>query len=324
MAQKQQERFAELGMSRGIHDQGTANEVVYYSTEDVANGAPKNDVVVVLLHGYPQSALLWRHLIPPLKEKGYSIYVPDLPGYGESAPASSGEKGAIGRGALKPLGDLVKTETKIVIVGHDRGARVAHRLGVDNNLPNLKIVGIMVCDIFPTMQAWLGAHNDPKNAAKSFHWPLLANVEIAADLIDGYGRGKWCKLLLNRWRGPKYHENVIAKGKPTDDDVWMEFFEKESVVRATCEDYRAGALEDVDLQRRDQEEGRKLEVPTVAVYSTDYLGDEKKVHDSWIDWVAKPELLKTVGCSPGVGHFVPEEETEKVFEVVVDLVESLP
>ena len=100
--------------------------------------------------------------------------------------------------------------------------------------------------------------------------------------------------------------------------VYRELFNKQGVIDASCADYRAGAGVDCEEQTVDQEEGRKLEVPVLVVYSKDYLGKRYDVGGVWKEWVADESLLRVHELGNEVGHFMPEEDPVAVTEVVVN------
>ena len=112
---------------------------------------------VLLLHGYPQTHLIWRHLAPGLARR-FSIVAPDLKGYGASdapppAPDSSNYSKRAMAGELAALMRALGHE-RFAVVGHDRGARVAYRMALDHPECVAKLV---VLDIVPTGAMWAGA-----------------------------------------------------------------------------------------------------------------------------------------------------------------------
>lgn len=82
------------------------------------------------------------------------------------------------------------------------------------------------------------------------------------------GRAKIC---LNRWIG----KSSAGQEKLKEHDaigVYAHAFKAESVIRATCDDYRAGAMENPQLQEEDQKEGGKIESDILVLFSKGYLG----------------------------------------------------
>jgi pimeloyl-ACP methyl ester carboxylesterase len=150
----------------------------------------------------------------------------------------------------------------------------------------------------------------------SFHWPFLANVEVATALIKAQGGDIWTRTCINRWLGKS--EAGLAKFNENNAfDVYCEFMKDESVIRATCDDYRAGAEEDIQLQEEDQKEGRKIDIDALAIYSSHYFGSKYDIGKEWEDWVGKGKL-EALGIGDGAGHFVAEEAPEKTAAAIVD------
>jgi hypothetical protein len=150
----------------------------------------------------------------------------------------------------------------------------------------------------------------------SFHWPFLANVEVATDLIKAQGGDVWTSTCINRWLGKS--DVGLAKFNENDAfDIYCEFMKDKSIIRATCDDYRAGAQEDIQLQEEDQKEGRKIDIDALAVFSAGYLGSENDIGKEWEDWIGKGKL-KVLGLGDGVGHFVAEEAPEKTAAAIVE------
>ncbi|KAJ4390333.1 hypothetical protein N0V85_007330 [Neurospora sp. IMI 360204] len=195
-------------LQRNVTPTASGSEVVSY-TSDLGNGGP----ILTLIHGYPQSAFIWRHLVPLLQPK-VSLFIPQLPGYGISTPISAGTgdhtKRAVGRALLDALSQVFGTNTSsssssprpIILAGHDRGARICHRLAVDaspSSHPeiqtffsalNLSVQGVIMLDILPTKSQW-DLFSSPSVSQGYFHWPLLANVELAVPMIQAFGVANW-------------------------------------------------------------------------------------------------------------------------------------
>jgi pimeloyl-ACP methyl ester carboxylesterase len=273
----------------------------------------------------------WRLLIP-LLPKDIPLFVPDLPGYGNSAPPKSHSKLDVGTLILEALREQFHSTDSLVpliLVGHDRGARVIHRLQVSHAAKeprlerlNFSIKGIGLLDIVPTKTQWLSFSTSPQAAAGVFHWPFLANAELAKDMIAAFGGGKWCNEMILKWAGSS--ESGLEKLKSGDSlQVYASFFDKESVIEASCQDYKAGATVDVFAQEDDQSSDRKVNVPLLLAFSVDYFGTRADPSKVWLDWVADPSLVTTSGITGGVGHFVAEEAPEKLSQILLDWTKAL-
>ena len=106
-------------------------------TFDVRVAGPRDGTPVVLLHGFPQTHLMWRHAAPRLAET-HTVICPDLRGYGASSkPAGGYDKRTMAAdvvGLARALG-----HERFALAGHDRGALVAFRAGLDHPRAIMKL-----------------------------------------------------------------------------------------------------------------------------------------------------------------------------------------
>ncbi|KAK1782282.1 Alpha/Beta hydrolase protein [Copromyces sp. CBS 386.78] len=332
-------------LQRNVTPTASGSEVVSY-TSDLGNGGP----ILTLIHGYPQSALIWRHLVPLLQSK-VSLFIPELPGYGISTPISAGTgehtKRAVGRALVDALAQVFGTSSsssprKIMLAGHDRGARICHRLAVDasSSSPsdpegtnffagvNLSVAGVIMLDILPTKSQW-DLFSSPPISQSYFHWPLLANVELAVPMIQAFGVANWVRGAHLRLAGSA-EDSKLRIMKDDVMETHVKLFEREDVVRWTCEDYKAGAAREVQEQVEDLKQGRRVEVPTLVMFSREKLGQGGKldVKGVWRGtagqkdrWVGEGVELEVVGVEGGRGHYLPEEAYDVVGERVVTFLE---
>jgi pimeloyl-ACP methyl ester carboxylesterase len=263
----------------------------------------------------------------PLLPKDAPIFAPDLPGYGGSAPISSNDKLSAGNAILDALKEQLKAypdPIPIVLIGHDRGARVAHRLTV-SGYKGMNILGSCFIDIVPTSTQWQ-QFASPVRAAKAitgyFHFALLANVDLAVSMITAYGSGKWVSDMTKRWTG----SNATGiKSLQADDAmaVYCGYFENEDIIRATCEDYKHGATTDLEAQEHDQKEGKKIGKPLLLLYGADFIGKRYEFPEVWRDWVEDGVQITDHGLGNGIGHFGAEEAPEECARVVNEWVKGL-
>ncbi|KAF2028283.1 alpha/beta-hydrolase [Setomelanomma holmii] len=319
----QDDKFSSLGLTKTTVNK---EEVVCYS-RGLSSVSEKNPILV-LVHGYPQSAYMWRHIIP-LLPKDAPIFAPDLPGYGGSAPIEQNDKLTIGNTVLAALKTQLKRTTSgpstndipIVLIGHDRGARVSHRLVV-SGYEGIDILGVCLIDIVPSCTQWQH-YVSPVRAAKEisgyFHWPLLANVSLATRMITAFGGANWCTEMIQRWAG----KNPTGVASLKADDafaVYGGFFEKESVIVATSEDYKHGATTDVEMDEADQKAGKKIDKPLLLLYSADFIGSrfDFDFGNVWKEWTKDGTKIVNHGLENGIGHFGAEEAPEECAKVIID------
>jgi len=252
------------------HFVGSTN-VFYYGRH--LKGSTPSKPILVLLHGYPQSSFMWRHVIP-LLPTDVPLFIPDIPGYGRSSPLRiPHNKVNQGKAILLALQSVLKPSEapiSLIICGHDRGARICHRLAVDDNNSAFSILGSILLDIVPTLTQW-ESFSDPIASASSFHWSFLANPSIAVPMISIQGGDIFMSTCIKRWLG-KAEKSVELFSANDAVQIYAQFARSGNVIQATCDDYRGGAEEDVEQQKSDQVEGRKIDSDVLVVYSESYLG----------------------------------------------------
>lgn len=248
-----------------------------------------------------------------------SLFVPELPGYGISSPAKSAAPRDLGGALLEALQSVFKLSAesprRLILGGHDRGARICHRLAVSRaDFPFVEVIGMILMDIVPTKVQWDNFSN-PVAATAYFHWPLLANVEVAVQMIKAYGGAQWCRNGHLRLVGSK--EGLAKVQSDGAVEIHAELFAEEETLRHTCEDYAAGAAPEYKKQEEDQKAGAKIDVPTMIMFSQHNLGAKMDVAAIWKEWIKPGVWYEPVGLGNGVGHYVPEEGHEVVSEQVL-------
>ncbi|MFE4754911.1 alpha/beta fold hydrolase [Streptomyces mirabilis] len=261
---------------------------------------------IVLLHGFPQTHLMWRHVAADLAAD-HTVICPDLRGYGASdKPLDTGADGnAYAKRTM--AADVVSLaralgHERFALAGHDRGALVAIRAGLDH--PEA-ITHLASLDVLPTLDMWDVMHGT--GAAVGFHLYLMAQppglpermIHAAADVFFGH--------FLDIWtRDPM----------AIPDEIRAAYLAaSRAAVPSIVADYRASAGIDVEHDRADRAAGNRLRMP-VAVLQQDWgaaLGFDAAAR--WRAWA--PDLRHTtVSC----GHFMAEEAPADVVKAIRDLV----
>jgi haloacetate dehalogenase len=213
---------------------------------------------LLVLHGYPQTHLMWHAVAPALAEH-FTVVAADLPGYGLSfRPTPNGDHAAHSKRALAH--DLVAVMARLgyaefAVAGHDRGGRVGYRMALDH--PEV-VTRLAVLDIVPTGEVW--ARADAMFALAYWHWGFLAQpAPLPEDLILGAADAYWQSVLRMGIKpgDPRYPKVVVA--------AYRAQLSERGTVRAMCEDYRAGAT----IDRRLDDEGGELTCPVLALWGAD-------------------------------------------------------
>jgi haloacetate dehalogenase len=256
------------------------------------NGPP-----VLLLHGYPQTHVMW-HKVAPALARDYTVVCADLRGYGDSSkPRGLPDHSNYSKRAMAQ--DMAEVMTRLGhhrfhLVGHDRGGRVAHRLARDYGS---RVLSLAVLDIAPTLKVF--ESTDQALATAFYHWFFLIQPAPLPERMIGGMRREY--LLRRIGRG----EIGLRVFPPAVIREYVRCFDARGV-HASCEDYRAAASVDLILDKKDYK--RKLKMPVLALWAKHSpVGTQ---FDCLADWreVARDVRGRALDC----GHFLPEEKPAEV------------
>jgi haloacetate dehalogenase len=263
---------------------------------------------LLLLHGYPQTHLMW-HSAAPILAAGHTVVAADLPGYGGSfRPVPEADHGPHSKRAL--ASDLVQAmaslgHDRFAVAGHDRGGRVAYRMALDH--PD-RVVSVAVLDVVPTGEVW--ARADATMATAYWHWSFLAQPAPLPERLIGADPDAFFDLHVRRLglgeQQGRYPPMLMQHYRGLLDDA--------ATVEAICEDYRAGAT--VDRQHDDADRGtRRVRCPLLVLWSARgalplFYGDVLEV---WRPWARD---LRGRGLAGS--HFLVEDEPELVASLVAE------
>jgi haloacetate dehalogenase len=257
-------------------------------------GAP-----LLLLHGYPQTNVMW-HRVAPLLAQHFNLVIPDLPGYGWSAAPAAGpehwpySKRATGAVMLELMDKL--GFARFYIAGHDRGGRVAYRLALDH--PN-RLAKLAVLDIVPTYAMWRGM--DQNLAMRTWHWMFLAQPYPLPEMLIGNAPTAYLEWILASWTKLKdlspFDERALAH--------YRAFFAEPERIHATCEDYRAGRANDLVADEADYSEGKRITCPVLVLWGSDGIPSQAAPLRVWGEWTTE-----VTGSAVDCGHFLPEENAQ--------------
>jgi haloacetate dehalogenase len=282
-------------MLSGFEARRVAAAGVEFSVHQAGSGPP-----VLLLHGYPQTHLVWRHLAPGLARR-FAVVAPDVKGYGDSAapPPTPDASNYSKRALAAELVALMRAlgHERFAVVGHDRGARIAYRMALDH--PG-RVAKLVVLDIVPTGAMWAGATR--VFAVNTFHWGFLAQGGGMPERLIGADPDGWLEFVCRKW-GRDFAP--LADALPE----YARAFRKPEVIAATCADYRAGATLDDEHDRADLAAGRKIACPTLAIWSGTFVGQGKSA-DPLATW--RQYAADVRGFPVACGHFIPEEAPEVI------------
>lgn len=252
---------------------------------------------VLLLHGYPETLACW-HKIAPALSRTYRVICADLRGYGDSSkPAGLADHSNYSKRAMAL--DMVELmqglgHPTFHLVGHDRGARVSHRLARDHG-PSVR--SLTVLDISPTLK--MLESTNLAFATAYYHWFLMLQP---APLPEQMLAGQVPFNILGRVGRA---EPDLTPYDPRAVAEYVRCFADPAAIHASCEDYRAAGTIDLEHDRADR--GRKLEMPVLALWGARAVVG--KMFDCLADWrdVADHVEGRAIDC----GHFIPEEAPDE-------------
>ncbi|KAG4293560.1 hypothetical protein FPRO06_00145 [Fusarium proliferatum] len=269
---------------------------------------------LLLLHGFPQTHVEYHRIVPSLLPH-FSIILLDLRGYGQSAtvPSTSGSgysKRLMANDCISVMSQL--GFKKFLLIGHDRGARVAYRLAFDHPEAVAKVV---VIDIIPTAAMFQG-FGDVTAGLKAYHWLFLAQPDpFPETMIQGADNGKhYLEHTLASWTRKKTLEDFDERAL----EEYRKAYCNETRIHSTCEDYRAGAFLDKSYDEKDVQEGNKIQAPMLAIWGNAGVSAESlqnKPEGPLEIW--KKYAHNVCGKALECGHFIPEEDSEGLSEVLV-------
>jgi haloacetate dehalogenase len=254
---------------------------------------------LLLLHGFPQTHVMWHRVAPVLAER-FTVICADLRGYGASGkPQSTTDHSAYAKRTMAV--DMVRVMddqgfARFGIVGHDRGARVAYRLALDH--PK-QVERLAVLDVVPTSDAL--ARADARLAMAFWPWSLLAQPAPLPEALIAGAPHAVVDDALNNWGSDPaaFPADVRA--------AYVDALSDPASIHAICEEYRAAATLDVALDKEDRATGRRIQCPLLALWSAGsaldtWYQDIGGPLTMWRNWAYEDKGRPIAG-----GHFFPEQ-----------------
>ena len=257
---------------------------------------------LLLLHGYPQTHTMW-HKVAPLLAQDFTVVAADLRGYGDSGKLEGGanhinySKRAMAQDQVEVMEQL--GFDSFLLVGHDRGARVSHRLTKDH--PQ-RVKRLALLDIIPTHRMFQIVNQEM--ATNTYHWFFLIQPFDFPERVIGAAPDQFFRRSFER--GAK-----AAQVFPTEAvSEYVRCATTPDAIHAMCEDYRAGAS--IDLVHDEADFGDKVNCPVLALWSaTGYVGRTQEVLLTWREYATDVQ-----GHSMPCGHHIAEEMPEEAHAAI--------
>ena len=253
---------------------------------------------LLLLHGFPQSHVMWHRVAPRLTEH-FALVLPDLRGYGDSdKPPTDGAHAAYSKRTMAAdLAGLMRALgfERFALCGHDRGGRVAHRMTLD--FPQA-VSRLMLLDISPTLTMY--ERTDMAFAQAYYHWFFLTQPAPLPERLIGADPVFYLRKKLGGWGShglELFDVRALAE--------YERCFSDPAAIHAMCEDYRAAASIDLEHDRADAQ--ARIACPLHVLW-----GERGVVHRLFApiaDWQEKASGRVTGRTTPG-GHYIAEESSD--------------
>ncbi len=264
------------------------------------NGPP-----LLMLHGNPQTHAMW-HKIAPALIKRYTIICPDIPGYGKSfKPKISKDHKNYSKVRMASYINEFMTLlgfNKFYFIGHDRGARIGHRLAL--NYPD-KILKLILLDIIPTIEHF--ERTNKEFAMGYYHWFWLAQRYPIPESVINKAPEEWFFAHTSR---EKKDKDFFAPKALSD---YLECVKNPETIRAICEDYRAAASIDLKDDEISRKQNIKIKMPILVLW-----GKKGKI-EQWYDplpiW-QKYCVQKVKGYGIDTGHYLAEENPDEIIKSI--------
>jgi haloacetate dehalogenase len=263
----------------------------------VSRGAQGARPALLLLHGFPQSHVMWHRVAKHLQQDFYLV-LPDLRGYGDSSKvAGLSDHSNYSKRAMAQ--DMVAVMDKLgvdrfFLCGHDRGGRVAHRLALDHPA---RVQKLCVIDIAPTLDMY--AATDFEFAKAYYHWFHLIQPAPLPETMIGGNPLAYLHAKLGGWGSTS-----MDYLEPAALAEYERCFIQADTIHAMCEDYRASAGIDLDHDRASRAQGQKIACDTLVLWGA--RGVVQRLFKPLALWQAQCAGQVT-GQALEAGHFIPEE-----------------
>jgi len=264
---------------------------------------------VLLLHGYPQTRAMW-HLVAPKLAEDFTIIAADLRGYGGSSkPFGNEDHGTYSKRTMAADQAAVMDSLgfdSFAVIGHDRGARVGHRMALDYTD---RITKLAVLDIVPTRHVFGTVGKDLATAY--YHWFFFIQPYDLPETLIGADPSYYLRKKLGGWG------TSLETFAPEALTEYERCFDA-ATIHASCEDYRASASIDLVHDEADLEEGRKVKCPLLTLWGG--RGVMEPIYNVEAVW---REYANDVRGKPlDAGHFLAEERPAETAQELANFLEE--
>jgi haloacetate dehalogenase len=257
---------------------------------------------LLLMHGNPFTHLSW-HRIAPLLAREFTVVATDLRGYGDSEkpPGGADHRGYSFRAMAQDQVEVMAALgfTRFSAAGHDRGARVLHRMCLDH--PE-EVMRAAILDIIP--QHHLFTHPSREWAKASYHWFFMIQPYDLPERLMGADPDYFIRTKLAKTAAGLsfFDQQAVAE--------YIRCFRNPATIHAMCEDYRATYGVDFDMDRDDVAAGRRIACPALILWgATGTVGRHFEPAAVWSRYATDIRGAKALPC----GHYLADEAPQETY-----------
>ena len=261
---------------------------------------------LLLLHGWPETLVQWHRIAPALAER-FTVVATDLRGHGDSSKPPGGEghrnyaKRVMAQDQVEVMAAL--GFDRFHLAGHDRGARVAHRLALDH--PG-RVERLALLDIAPTLS--VVSSLTQAVATGAYHWFFLIQPAPLPETLIGGDPEFYLRWHLRSWSGGEdafFDPRAVAE--------YIRCFSEPATIHATCEDLRA--LMSIDLEHDRANLDRRIECPLFVLWGSKFRSGDLRA--TWLD-----RARDVSGHALDCGHFLAEERPDETAAALLSFFSS--
>lgn len=284
---------------------GFADHLATVDGVNIAYSRGGEGPALLMLHGFPQNRALWARVAPALAQD-YTVICADLRGYGGSDKPAAGysfrDMGADQLGLMAQLGF-----DQFHLVGHDRGARTAHRMALD--APK-RVKSLTLMDIVPTQH--LLTTLTPQVAASYYHWFFLAQPFPLPEQMIGADPERYFESCVGSWGA-----SALDAFDPNQLAAYRASWRDPDTIRGMCADYRATLTQDLALDTADL--AKQVTCPALVLFGADgAMAQHYDIPATWADRLSDMQAKAIPG-----GHFFIDQNPDETTAVLQEFLASL-
>ncbi|WP_404463824.1 alpha/beta hydrolase [Vreelandella aquamarina] len=269
---------------------------------DIAYRMGGSGPALLLLHGHPQTHMIW-HKVAGTFAQHFTVIAADLRGYGDSSKPDddAAHFNYAKRTMAADMAELMSALgfERFKVLAHDRGARVAHRLGVDHAA---RVERMVLLDIAPTLAMYRGTHE--AFARSYWHWFFLIRPQPLPEMLIQADPAQYLRSVMGA------RSAGMAPFAPEALAEYERCLALPGTATGICGDYRASATIDLEHDQADIDAGVKLTCPINVMWGAQ--GAIEACFDALVEWrnVATQVEGKALPC----GHYIAEEIPDVLLE----------